>query len=39
MDRTEWDFGKLQINILCISVSIGKMAVPLYFEMVRAFFQ
>jgi hypothetical protein len=33
MDRTEWDFGKLQINILCISVSIGKMAVPLYFEM------
>ena len=39
MDRTEWDFGKLQINILCISVSIGKIAVPLYFEMVRAFFQ
>ena len=33
IDRTEWDFGKLQINILCVVVSIGKMAVPLYFEM------
>ncbi|MGB1216441.1 MAG: IS4 family transposase [Saprospiraceae bacterium] len=33
MDRTEWDFGKTQINILCVVVSIGKMAVPLYFEM------
>jgi len=32
MDRTEWDFGKTQINILCIGVSIGKMLVPLYFE-------
>lgn len=26
-------FGKTQINILCVVVSIGKMAVPLYFEM------
>jgi len=33
IDRTEWDFGKTQINILCIVVSIGKMAIPLYFEM------
>jgi len=33
IDRTEWDFGKTQVNILCIVVSIGKMAVPLYFEM------
>ena len=33
IDRTEWDFGKTQINILCVVVSIGKMAVPLYFEM------
>ena len=24
MDRTEWDVGKLQINILCVSVSIGS---------------
>ena len=33
IDRTEWDFGKTQVNILCVVVSIGKMAVPLYFEM------
>lgn len=33
IDRTEWDFGKTQINLLCVVVGIGKMAVPLYFEM------
>lgn len=33
IDRTEWDFGKTQINVLCVIVSIGKMGVPLYFEM------
>ena len=33
IDRTEWDFGKTQINILCVVVSIGKLAVPIYFEM------
>lgn len=33
IDRTEWDFGKTQVNILCVLVSIGKMGVPLYFEM------
>jgi len=33
IDRTEWDFGKIQVNVLCVVVSIGKMAVPLYFEM------
>ncbi len=33
IDRTEWDFGKTQINILCVAVSIGKMAVPIYFEL------
>ena len=33
IDRTEWDFGSTQINILCVIVSIGKMGVPLYFEM------
>lgn len=32
IDRTEWDYGETQINILCVVVSIGKMAVPLYFE-------
>lgn len=33
IDRTEWDFGKTQVNILCAVVSIGKMAVPIYYEM------
>ena len=33
IDRTEWDFGETQINILCVIASIGKMGVPLYFEM------
>lgn len=33
VDRTEWDFGKTRVNILCVVVSIGKMAVPIYFEM------
>ena len=33
IDRTEWDFGKTRVNILCVVISIGKMAVPLYFEM------
>ena len=35
IDRTEWDFGKTQINVLCVVISIGKMAVPLYFEMLE----
>jgi len=33
IDRTEWDFGQTQVNILCVVASIGKLAVPLYFEM------
>jgi hypothetical protein len=33
IDRTEWDFGKTRINILCVAVSVGKMAIPIYFEM------
>lgn len=33
IDRTEWDFGSTRINVLCVIVSIGKMGVPLYFEM------
>ena len=32
IDRTEWNFGQTQINILCVVASIGKLAVPLYFE-------
>jgi len=33
IDRTEWDRGAHQYNILCIVASIGKMAIPLYFEL------
>jgi hypothetical protein len=33
IDRTEWDFGGTQVNILCAVVSVGKMAVPIYFDM------
>lgn len=33
IDRTEWDFGQTQVNVLCVVASIGKMAIPLYFEM------
>lgn len=33
IDRTEWDRGQQQYNILCIIASIGKMGVPLYFEL------
>jgi len=33
IDRTEWDFGQLSVNVLCVVVSIGKMGVPIYFEM------
>lgn len=33
IDRTEWDRGIKQYNILCVIASIGKMGVPLYFEM------
>jgi hypothetical protein len=33
IDRTEWDFGKTQINILCAVASIGKIGVSLCFEL------
>lgn len=33
IDRTEWDHGAQQYNILCLIASIGKMGVPLYFEL------
>lgn len=33
IDRTEWDFGKTQVNVLCVAARVGKMGVPLYFEM------
>lgn len=33
MDRTEWDFGQCQINILVIVARCGNVGIPLYFEM------
>ena len=35
IDRTEWDRGSKQYNILCVIASVGKMGVPLYFEMLE----
>ena len=33
IDRTEWDRGTKQYIILCVLASVGKMGIPLYFEM------
>jgi hypothetical protein len=33
IDRTEWDFGAHQVNILMVVVSSGEITVPLYWEM------
>jgi hypothetical protein len=33
IDRTEWDFGKCQVNILMIVVRCREITVPLYWEM------
>lgn len=33
IDRTEWDFGKQQTNILMIIASKGAYTVPLYWEL------
>jgi Transposase DDE domain len=33
IDRTEWDFGKCQVNILMITAGDGKMTIPLYWEL------
>jgi len=33
IDRTEWDFGKCQVNILMIVVRCRQISVPLYWEM------
>ena len=33
IDRTEWDFGKTQINILMILVGYGDFQIPFYWEM------
>lgn len=33
IDRTEWDFGKYQCNILVISVYFNGVGLPLYWEL------
>jgi hypothetical protein len=33
IDRTEWDFGKTQVNILMIVVGCGDFQIPLYWEL------
>lgn len=33
IDRTEWDFGKCQVNILMIVVRCKHISVPLYWEL------
>ena len=33
IDRTEWDFGKYQCNILMIVAKNGPSAIPLYWEL------
>lgn len=32
IDRTEWDFGKCQVNILMVLVGSGDLQLPLYWE-------
>jgi Transposase DDE domain len=33
IDRTEWDFGKCQVNVLMIVVRCKEITIPLYWEM------
>lgn len=33
LDRTEWDFGKCQVNILMVTARQGAITVPLYWEL------
>jgi hypothetical protein len=33
IDRTEWDFGKCQVNILMVLVGCGQLQIPLYWEL------
>ena len=33
LDRTEWDFGQCQVNILLVTVGQGAFHVPLYWEL------
>ena len=33
IDRTEWDFGRCQVNILMVLVGCGDLQLPLYWEL------
>ena len=33
LDRTEWDFGKCEVNILMLKTRCGEVAVPLFWEL------
>ncbi len=33
IDRTEWDFGKCQVNILMVLVGYGDLQLPIYWEL------
>ncbi len=33
LDRTEWDFGQCQVNILLVTAGRGSFQVPLYWEL------
>ena len=33
IDRTEWDFGKCQVNILMILIGYGDLQLPFYWEL------
>ncbi len=33
LDRTEWDFGLCQVNILAVTVHCKGVGIPIYFEM------
>lgn len=35
IDRTEWDFGSCQVNILMVVVGCGDYQLPLYWEMLE----
>ena len=33
LDRTEWDFGQCQVNLLLVTVGRGAFQLPLYWEL------
>lgn len=33
IDRTEWDFGKHQVNILMVTVGYANFTLPIYFDL------